>query len=71
MGFFGCANGAEQPGTPHQRAGRPYTVRLRGEYAIDTTFSLQGASTACLAVPLEPLTLAAGVETVERCITPA
>ena len=71
MNFFACASAAEQPGIPRLLAGEPYTVRLRGDYALDTSFQLQGASTACMATALGPITLAAGTAVVERCITPA
>ncbi len=72
MAYFGCASAQEMPGVPQLRAGRSYTFRVRGDYAIDTTFRLKGAAASCLgAMPMETVTLAAGAAEVERCITPS
>jgi len=70
MSFFACASGQETPGAPRLVAHRAYTLRLRGDYKVDTTFQLQGATLACTAVSFGTLTLPAGSEATARCLTP-
>jgi len=70
MTFFGCATGAEAPGIPRLHGGRAYTLRFQGAYAVDTTFQVQGSTSACSLRMFGNVTLLAGEPAVERCLTP-
>jgi hypothetical protein len=70
MTFFACANGAEMAGAPRLQGGGAYTLRLRGAYEVDTTFQVQGSTSACSVRMFGNITLIAGEPVVERCITP-
>jgi hypothetical protein len=70
MSFSVCALEPATRGVPRLQAGRAYTLRVPGAYKVDTTFQLDGVTTACSTVTFGTLTLAAGVTAVERCLIP-
>lgn len=71
MSFFACASSPETESAPRLLAGRAYTLRLHGTYALDTTFQLQGADASCRATMFGSLTLMAGEPLAERCLVPS
>lgn len=70
MTFFACAAGAEMAGAPRLQGGGAYTLRLRGAYEVDTTFQVQGSTSACSLRMFGNITLVADEPAVERCLTP-